>query len=240
MVQIGEEDFRSDLTRALSSCYYAELRDRLDAIAEPPSPGELAAPEGRFLVARIEAEPVGCIGLRRLDRGLLEAKHLFVDPAQRGTGVGRALLAAAEEHARRLGARRVVLDTAAVLGEAIALYRSAGYDEIAPYNDNPHAQLWFEKRLTDGLFAEVRAGAAERDGTTAIRSSVRWSPAAPNGTSRPAAPPAAGTSPPARSHAATVPAPAAATTGQAARSTPPGHLPLRLPPPSARRLASPR
>lgn len=159
MIQIGEADFGGDLARALSRRYDAELLVRLGALADPLPPGELAPPDGRFLVARIGRAPVGCIGVRRLDLGVVEVKHLFVDSSRRGEGVGRALLATAEEHARRLGAERVVLDTAAALGEAISLYRSAGYEEIAPYNHNPHAQLWFEKRLSGGLFADVRAGA---------------------------------------------------------------------------------
>ena len=159
MAQIDEADFAGELARALSRRYYAELRVRLGAIAEPLPPGELAPPEGRFLVASIDGAPVGCVGLRRLGPGVVEVKHLFVEASLRGQGVGRSLLAAAEHHARRLGADRVVLDTAATLEEATALYRAAGYEEVAPYNDNPHAQLWFEKRLAGGLFAEVREDA---------------------------------------------------------------------------------
>jgi ribosomal protein S18 acetylase RimI-like enzyme len=36
------------------------------------------------------------------------------------------------------------------LTEAQALYRSAGYREIARFNDNPYADLWFEKVLMGG------------------------------------------------------------------------------------------
>lgn len=36
------------------------------------------------------------------------------------------------------------------------VYRSAGYLEVAPYNENPHAQLWFEKRLSSELFDQGR------------------------------------------------------------------------------------
>jgi hypothetical protein len=52
-----------------------------------------------------------------------------------------------EEVARALGARRILLDTAAPLLEAAALYRSAGYRGISRYNDNPHAVAWFERAL---------------------------------------------------------------------------------------------
>ena len=45
------------------------------------------------------------------------------------------------------GASRVQLDTNRSLAEAIALYRSSGYVEVAPFNDEPYAHLWFEKAL---------------------------------------------------------------------------------------------
>jgi hypothetical protein len=79
-------------------------------------------------------------------------KHLYVVPAARRRGIGRRLVTRVEETARELGYRRVVLDTAAPLAEATRLYEAAGYARIAPFNDNPHAALWFEKAfpLDDG------------------------------------------------------------------------------------------
>jgi ribosomal protein S18 acetylase RimI-like enzyme len=61
--------------------------------------------------------------------------------------VGKRLLARLEEEARSAGRSRIVLDTNSVLTEAISMYRAAGYHNIASYNDNPYAELWFEKRL---------------------------------------------------------------------------------------------
>ena len=72
---------------------------------------------------------------------------MWVDPAARGLGVGRQLLTALEGAAVELGCEAVYLDTSAHLTEAIALYRSFGYEEIPAYNDNEYAALWFEKRL---------------------------------------------------------------------------------------------
>ena len=39
------------------------------------------------------------------------------------------------------------LETNRALQEAIALYRASGYEEVAPFNDEPYAHHWFEKRL---------------------------------------------------------------------------------------------
>ena len=68
-------------------------------------------------------------------------------PAARGTGLGRALLGELERRAALLGATEVVLDTNARLAAAQHLYRSSGYAETSPYNDNPNATHWFSKRL---------------------------------------------------------------------------------------------
>ncbi|MDX1382210.1 MAG: HTTM domain-containing protein [Thermoanaerobaculia bacterium] len=80
------------------------------------------------------------------------ADRAFVARLDAGCGayrLQRRLLAALEQHGRRLGHQRVRLDTNGTLTEAIRMYRRSGYAEIERYNDNPYAQLWFEKTLTD-------------------------------------------------------------------------------------------
>jgi ribosomal protein S18 acetylase RimI-like enzyme len=69
---------------------------------------------------------------------------MWVSPSARGLGVGRRLLGELEA---RADADVVRLETNGTLAEAIALYRSAGYVEVAPFNDEPYAHHWFEKRL---------------------------------------------------------------------------------------------
>jgi len=60
----------------------------------------------------------------------MEVKRMYVRPAGRGRGLGRALLAALEREAAALGAVSVVLETGPLQTEAIALYESAGYRRI--------------------------------------------------------------------------------------------------------------
>ena len=67
--------------------------------------------------------------------------------AARGLGVGRRILAELEAHARRRGVTAIRLETNRNLHEAIALYRSAGYEEIERFSPEPYAHHWFEKRL---------------------------------------------------------------------------------------------
>ncbi len=111
---------------------------------------DLAPPGGAFWVAARGGVDVGCVGGRALDAATVEVKRLYVAPTARGSGLGRRLLAHVEAWARARGAQRVVLDTARGLVAASALYRASGYAEVAPYNANPHAELWFGKRVAGG------------------------------------------------------------------------------------------
>ena len=52
-----------------------------------------------------------------------------------------------EEKAREVGLARLHLETNRTLAEAQALYRREGYEEVAPFNSEPYAHHWFEKRL---------------------------------------------------------------------------------------------
>lgn len=104
-------------------------------------------PAGEFLVAVLDEAPVGCGGVRMLTPGRGEIKHLWMRPAARGSGAGRALLTELERHAVDLGATEIVLDTNERLAAAQALYRSSGYVDVEPYNDNPNADLWLRKVL---------------------------------------------------------------------------------------------
>ncbi|HEY6473880.1 MAG TPA: GNAT family N-acetyltransferase [Acidimicrobiales bacterium] len=129
----------------------AELNDvyatfsRLD---NPPlSPDELRPPDGSYLVGYEGSAAVAGGGLRRLDDGVAEIKRMFVRPAARSRGVARALLDALEDAARELGYELVRLDTGPKQQHGLALYRSAGYVDVPPYNDNPFACFWGEKVL---------------------------------------------------------------------------------------------
>jgi hypothetical protein len=70
--------------------------------------------------------------------------------APRGLGIGRRLMAELEAHAAQSSNPIVPLETNEALTAAIATYRSAGYSEVAPFNDEPYAHHWFEKHLPRG------------------------------------------------------------------------------------------
>lgn len=115
-----------------------------------PEPERFVPPAGVFLVvADDDGRPVGCGGIRSLGPTRFEVKHLFLRPETRGRGWGGLLLRELESRAAALGATDIVLDTNASLESAAALYRSGGYEDIEPYNDNPNATNWYRKALPD-------------------------------------------------------------------------------------------
>jgi GNAT superfamily N-acetyltransferase len=85
--------------------------------------------------------------VRLLGEGVAELKRVFLLPAYRGRGGAALLVRAAEDAARALGARRLILDTRSDLVEARALYARLGFRETAPHNDDIYAEHWFAKEL---------------------------------------------------------------------------------------------
>jgi putative acetyltransferase len=130
---ICREDLDSPVALALIDALDAELYARY------PEPGanhfELDAQEvietnGAFLVAYVDGRPVGCGAVRCIGAGAAEVKRMYVRPDARSRGLGRALLGELEMIARELGAVRLVLETGERQGEALALYRRAGFAPI--------------------------------------------------------------------------------------------------------------
>lgn len=106
-------------------------------------PGAYGPPHGALLLAWWGDEAAGCAGLRRFDSDLGEMKRMYVRPAFRRRGIGRALAQAVVEAARQIGYTRVRLDTVASMVEALTLYRSLGFERIGPYRFNPDPEAVF-------------------------------------------------------------------------------------------------
>jgi DNA-binding MarR family transcriptional regulator/ribosomal protein S18 acetylase RimI-like enzyme len=132
------------------SLYAEELSRRFPGGFDDSSlvrPADARAPGGAFVMARERSRPVGCGVLRTMAPKVGEIRHVWVDPGFRRLGVARRLLAELEREAVAREHHVVRLDTHEVLTEAIRMYRTLGYREIARYDDNPYAYHWFEKSL---------------------------------------------------------------------------------------------
>ncbi|MFF3439205.1 GNAT family N-acetyltransferase [Streptosporangium sp. NPDC002721] len=137
------------LRRAMTEEMDARYADMLAVIGLVPE-GMNVEPETVAYtgVAYAEGDAVGHVALRALGDDV-ELKRMFVAPSHRGTRVARALLAAAEDAARALGASRVVLQTGPRQPDAVRMYGREGYTRIPvfpPYERLP-GSLCFEKLL---------------------------------------------------------------------------------------------
>ncbi|WP_437967735.1 GNAT family N-acetyltransferase [Sorangium sp. So ce260] len=100
-------------------------------------PGSYAPPSGRLLLATVDEIPRGCAALQAITSEICEMKRLYVQPGQRGLGLGRKLAERVLEEARAIGYRRICLDTLPSMTRAAAMYLALGFEEIPPYRRNP-------------------------------------------------------------------------------------------------------
>jgi putative acetyltransferase len=120
-------------------------------------PGGYAPPDGRLLLVEYEGALAGCVALHKIalrnesEAGseVCEMKRLYLRPAFRGKGLGRALADRIIAEARQIGYKRMRLDTVEpVMKDAVAMYRRIGFREIAPYCNNPMpGALYMELQL---------------------------------------------------------------------------------------------
>lgn len=129
--------------------------------------GKYGPPRGALLLARApDGSPAGCVALRPLAAERCEMKRLYVVPAARGSGLGRALVHAIVGEARARGYRELLLDTLPSMGAAIGLYRELGFRDIGPYYPGaPPGTVYLALGLDRGL--RTRDGA---EGQTPRRS----------------------------------------------------------------------
>lgn len=151
-VELRDEPFDGAAASGLLSGFASEIASLYPGwhpgAGPSASPGEFAPPSGGFVVAYAGGRAVGCGGVKGLGDGSAEIKRLYVAPDARQSGIARRLLQRLEQLALESGHGVVRLDTGDRQPGALALFRSAGYSDIADYNDNPFASHWLEKQLT--------------------------------------------------------------------------------------------
>lgn len=146
------DPFDADAQHCLAA-YYAELDQRFrDGFAversRDPDVDLIRPPHGAFLVARRNGEAIGCVALKGGAGAIGEVKRLWVAASARGCGLARSLMSAVEAAARERAMGTLRLDSNRALPEAIAMYRRWGWREIARFNDDPYADVFFEKTLS--------------------------------------------------------------------------------------------
>jgi len=116
-------------------------------------PGDYRAPDGQLLLAFVDGELAACGAMRGLPdvdyANACEMKRLYVRPAFRGFGLGRALAQSLLDEARNSGYSVMLLDTLDDMEAARGLYAALGFEEIPPYYFNPIAGAHYLKAELD-------------------------------------------------------------------------------------------
>lgn len=157
MVKIVHGESAQDLKRirvlfkeyADSLGFDLDFQDFQEELAELP--GDYALPDGCLLMAQESSQIIGCVALRKIDSITCEMKRLYVRPDFRGKGIGRALSQKVIDEARRIGYKKMRLDTIPTMERANVLYKSFGFKKIKPYRYNPiEGALFMELDLKGG------------------------------------------------------------------------------------------
>jgi len=131
VIQVVDGRIDAEPGVSLVAALLDELRSLYDDEDEDaPAPDDLAPPKGRFFIALREGTPVGCGGVKHWAERIGEVKRMYVVPGARRAGIARLVLAEIEAEARRRGYRELRLETGVKQPEAIALYRSSGFELI--------------------------------------------------------------------------------------------------------------
>ena len=151
-LQIERVDPASPDARWCIGQYFEELDRRFESGFDPAASlsaedRDLIPPRGAFLVASVDGAAVACGAVKSVSPGVGSLKRMWVADTVRGVGIGRRVLEALESQARELCLTTLRLETNQTLHEAIGLYRSAGFREVASFNADPYAHHWFEKLL---------------------------------------------------------------------------------------------
>lgn len=93
-------------------------------------------PGGRLLLAYDDGAAAGCACVRTIGTQIAEIKRMYVRPEHRRRGIGGALVRAAIGEMRAAGYAVMRLDSARFMKDAHAVYRAAGFREVAPYSES--------------------------------------------------------------------------------------------------------
>ncbi len=144
----GDETAFHDINLAWIERYFVvEKKDR--EVLEHPR--EAILDKGGVILMAVDAfGAIGCCALIAMGDGGWELAKMGVTSEAQGRGVGRLLIDAAIARARELGAKRLFLETNAILKPALKLYSDAGFKPVASATPSPYARADVQMELLLG------------------------------------------------------------------------------------------
>ena len=104
--------------------------------------------DGDFIVGEIDGKVVASGALKKVRNGIAELKRMRVHPDFQSRGFGQAILDELEKRAKRLGFKKIVLDTSKGWIKAQKFYKKNGYIEIGRNKLNKrYNAIFYEKEL---------------------------------------------------------------------------------------------
>jgi GNAT superfamily N-acetyltransferase len=125
-----DDPVAQDLVEQVQQEYVARYGGRDEAVVDP---AEFLPPQGLFLAAEVDGEPVGSGAWRAMGAGVAEIKRVYVSPRLRRRGLAQLIMAVLERTAAQEGFRSVVLNSGDRQPEALRLYERLGYGPVTPY-----------------------------------------------------------------------------------------------------------
>ncbi len=149
--QPGDETAFRVLNEAWITAHF-KLEDEDRAVLDDPQHYILDAGGHIYCAVNSETgEVLGCCALLAMEQGVFEVAKMTVAEKWRNRGIGRKLLRGTVNAARALGAKRLYLETNHTLENAIALYRSEGFEHLRPEDVKPspyvRATIFMEQYL---------------------------------------------------------------------------------------------
>jgi putative acetyltransferase len=153
ILPVSQAGLHLDAIKELFSSYQAELNEDLcfqsfDAELENPLL-KYGSPKGLLYIALYHNAIAGCIALQPLpNEGDCEMKRLYVKPEYRKYKIGEALVIELLAEAKKIGYKKMKLDTLERLVPAIKLYEKQGFQNVSAYYNNPLSNVvYMEKDL---------------------------------------------------------------------------------------------
>ncbi len=132
--------------RAVINAAYARYLTRMD---KPPGPMlRDYGPSVEAGTTWVAGTPVTAVLTLYPREDHLYIENIAVDPSAQGRGLGRGLMAFAEQEAARRGLARMALVTHETMTENQAIYARLGYVEVERRTDEGYRRVFMEKPLT--------------------------------------------------------------------------------------------